>query len=199
MSRFTFSTGWLGMVTTLLFATSPISAGLVQICDTQPNIDYACKNCTPTVRELPIAIFNYSSQPKLTSIKEIEFSMSMQVANPNANLHLALDGIDTGIALNGFQTNSLVEKTFKLNEASPDFLSPAKEQQLLDALKDGQVFASIVAAKPEDLKVQLYSDTNVKLCLTGPQAGSQVPEPTTSLIWGAAGLGCVYWRRRTSV
>jgi hypothetical protein len=184
--------GFVGM----LLAPAVGKAGLVELCEVQPNIDYECKNCTPTVRELPIALFNLPTPSDINGIREIDFTMSMQVPNPGSSgLRLALDGIDTGIPLTGFQKDTLVEKNFNLKEGDPNWLSPSVEAQLVDALKDGQVFASLITDTPSDLAVQLYSDTDVKLCLT-VSSPDPVPEPATLLVWGAMGAGLALRRRR---
>jgi hypothetical protein len=181
---------------------SAAGAGQIRICDVQPNIDYACENCNPTATALPIAVFDFSKQPgmaALTSLTGLEFTMSMQTPVSSASgLRLALNGIDTGIALDGFDFATLKEQTFKLSENDANWLTPDKESALLASLQasNGEVTASILANKPEDLKLQLYSDTNVKLCLDGltPDPREPVPEPGALMVWGAA-AAAVAWRR----
>jgi len=191
----------IGVATAVLLCTSAFStesrAGLVSLCEFQPSIDYECRDCTPTGKSLPVAIFNYPNHGALTDINQIEFTMSMQVGDPaNSHLTLGIDGIDTGLALTGFQRDSLVEKTFKMKEGDANWITPGKEAELLNALKDGEVFASIMGATPEDLKVQLYSDTNVQLCITGT-GPTETPEPSSMVVFGAILLAA--WRRRKTV
>jgi hypothetical protein len=179
-------------------SSSESRAGLVSLCEWQPNIDYECRDCTPTSNNLPVAIFNYPNAGRVTDLTQIEFTMSMQVGDPQtSNLTLGIDGIDTGIALTGFERDSLVEKTFAVSEGDANWISPEKESEILAALADGEVFASIMGATPDDLKVQLYSDTNVQLCITGTEP-DQVPEPASILAWTAAGL-IAFRRRRKAV
>lgn len=191
----------IGLATAVLLCASSLPtegrAGLVSLCEFQPSIDYECRDCTPTSTTLPVALFNYPNANSLTNINQIEFTMSMQVGDPAAsNLTLGIDGIDTGLALTGFQRDSLVEKTFTMNEGDANWLTPGKEAELLNALKDGEVMASIMGATPEDLKVQLYSDTNVQLCISGTGPDT-VPEPTSLLVFGAVALSA--WRRRKAI
>jgi hypothetical protein len=182
-----------------LIAPGRASASLIKVCDTQPNIDYDCRDCSPSVREIPFALFDFSAQPKLTGITGLEVALSMQVGDAaNNNLTLALDGIDTGIKLTGFERDSLVEKTFKLDDTNANWLSPDKEAALMTALSDGQVFASILGETEDDLKVQLYSDTPVSLCITGPEEASAVPEPASLLVFALAAAAGALRRRRRS-
>jgi hypothetical protein len=191
----------IGLATAVLVCASALPtegrAGLVSLCEFQPSIDYECRNCTPTTTAMPVALFNYPNHNALTDINQIEFTMSMQVGDPAAsNLTLGIDGIDTGLALTGFQRDSLVEKTFTMSEGDANWLTPGKEAELLNALKDGEVMASIMGATTDDLKVQLYSDTNVQLCISG-NGPEPTPEPSSLLVCGAAALAA--WRRRKSV
>ena len=175
-------------------------AGQIQICDIQPNIDYSCVNCTPTTKSLPIAVFDFSKQQSLSSLSALSFTMSAQVPDPsNVGLHLALNGIDTGLALNGFDKATLKELTF--SAADGKGLTPQVESALLQSIADhkGLVTATLLADSPDKLKLQLYSDTNLTLCFTGlvPETPSTVPEPGAALLWGFAAVA-VAWRRRVA-
>lgn len=188
----------LGPAIAMLLLSFPTAsrAGLVALCEFQPNIDYDCRNCTPTSNELPIAIFSYPNHADVVDVTKMEFSVSMQVGDPaNSNLRLAVDGIDTGIQLTGFERDSLVEKTFMMSEGDANWLTPGKEAELLNALKDGELVASIIGATPEDLMIQTYSDTNVQLCITGTTI-EPVPEPASLLAWGTAAAIAMLRRRR---
>jgi hypothetical protein len=174
-------------------------AGPIMICDTQPNIDYACKNCTPKSTELPFALFDFTHQPNITSLSQIELTMSMQVGNPGlTNLHLALDGIDTGLKLTGFQKDSLIQQTFTIKAGDPGFMSASNVATLLKDVKNGEIAASLIGATPDDLKVQLYSDTNVQLCLTGNPgtSSSSTPEPASLLVWALCACALCFVRCR---
>jgi hypothetical protein len=192
MLRFKLSSA--AAVLLLSFPTAS-RADLMKLCDFQPNIDYDCRDCTPASNQMPVALFNYPGASGLNDLSQIEFTVSMQVGDPaTSNLTLGIDGIDTGIALTGFERDNLVEKTFTMNEGDANWLDPGKEAELLNALKDGEVFASIIGADVDDLKVQLYSDTEVSLCITG-NGPETVPEPASMLVWAAA-AGVAIRRRR---
>jgi len=173
-------------------------AGLVSLCEFQPAIDYECRNCTPTKRDVPVALFDYHNQGTLQDISQIEFTVSMQVGDPaNSHLSLGIDGIDTGLALNGFSRDTLTEKTFSMHKGDANWLSPQTEAQLLNALKDGQALASVIGATPDDTRIQLYSDTQTNLCITGNSV-EPTPEPASLLAWAAAIAVSVARRRKAA-
>jgi hypothetical protein len=182
------------------------AAAQIQICDVQPNIDYTCNNCSPTTNSLPIAVFDFSKQANLSSLKSldgIEFTMSMQApVATNSGLRLGLNGIDTGISLDGFARDTLNAKTFSLSNTDANWLSAEKQSALLSSLtaNNGEVTASILADNPQNLKLQLYSDTDVKLCLncSTPDVPTRVPEPAALLTWGLVAAAAAGWRRRTA-
>ena len=141
---------------------------------------------------MPIALFDFSGQHKLTSITGIEFTLSAQTATPDQNISLGLNDITTSLELTGFQSDTLVEKSFSLKEGDAGWLTQEQSNQLLDAINSGEpIVASLIGQSAADLMLQLYSDTPAKLCITG----EAVPEPTTLAIWLAA-AGAVALRRR---
>lgn len=180
-------------------------AGLTQtITSTQPIIDWPLCDCAdPMPGVLDFALFNFDGK-SLCSIDSMQFSMTIQDGDTGMgdfdynNLSLALDGVDTGLKLNGFKAGEEDSLTFTLDKNSPNWNANAM-QQILDKIKtDGQLFASIHDATPDDNAIQLYSSFDTTLSLTGQVCPdpSAVPEPATYLIWGAAGAVFAYRMRR---
>jgi hypothetical protein len=195
------------MLTALALLASVASswAGPIKtITDTQPIIDFPLCRCgTPLPAVLDFALFDFSTQPKLCSLRGLELTLTMQDGDTGPadfdfnNLSLALDGVNTGIKLNGFQSgleNSLV---FSINDSMPNWLGSGTIAQILDKLKDGQLMASIVDATPNDNDVNLYSAFDTRLSLMGecPDDPNSVPEPEAILVWGVAGLVLAYRAR----
>lgn len=179
---------WAGMTTT--------------ITDTQPIIDYPLCRCgTPLPGVLDFALFDFSTQAQLCNLDRIELTFTMQDGDTGIgdfdynNLTLALDDVNTGLKLNGFGSNQEPTLTLSLERGGPNWMSDATVQQILDRLnEDGQLFASIVDATPNDNDANLYSMFDTTLALSGT-TGCQVPEPATILVWGVAGLALAYRMR----
>ncbi len=181
-------------------------AGLTQtISASQPIIDWPLCRCgDPLPGVLDFALFEMNGSA-LCSIDAMQFTMTIQDGDTGLsdfdynNLSLALDGVNTGIKLNGFKAGEKNSLSFSIDENSLGW-SDSAMQQILDNLKsDGQLFASIVDATPNDNAVNLYSAFDTTLTLTGtvcPPDPNAVPEPATILMWGAAGLVLVYRNRR---
>jgi hypothetical protein len=182
----------------LLSATTPAFAGLTKtITDSQPIIDWPLCRCgTPMPGVLDIALFDFSTQPKLCTIDQIDFTFTMEDGDTGVgdfdynNLSLALDDVNTGIKLNGFKSGQ--ENTLSFSIAN---LSDSVMSQLLNKLNDGQLLASIVDATPNDNDVNLYSIFDTTLSLTGT-CPDPIPEPTAILVWAAAGGAMVVARMR---
>ncbi|MBY0589492.1 hypothetical protein K2X85_20140 [bacterium] len=190
--------------TILLGMTTSSFAGLTQtITDSQPIIDWPLCRCgTPLPGVLDFALFDYGNQAKLCTIDKMEFTFTMEDGDTGAgnfdfnNLTLALDDVDTGIKLNGFNSGQENTVTFSLDRNSPNWISDSVMNQILSNLNsDGQLLASIVDATPNDNDANLYSifDTTLKLTGTCPDA---VPEPEAILVWAAAGTVLVVARMR---
>jgi hypothetical protein len=190
--------------TILLGMTTSSFAGLTQtITDSQPIIDWPLCRCgTPLPGVLDFALFDYGNQAKLCTIDKMEFTFTMEDGDTGPgnfdfnNLTLALDDVDTGIKLNGFNSGQENTVTFSLDRNSPNWISDSVMNQILSNLNsDGQLLASIVDATPNDNDANLYSifDTTLKLTGTCPDA---VPEPEAILVWAAAGTVLVVARMR---
>ena len=195
----------------LVWAPASLMAGMTtMITDTQPIIDWPLCRCGLALpASLDFALFDYSNQPKLCGIDSIQFTMTIEdgdtgVGQFDANkLFLGLDNVNTGLALNGFQTGQENTLSFTLDRAAG--LTDATIQQILDNLNDdGQLFASIIDTTPDDNNVNLYSvfDTSLNIlgttCINPDPNG--VPEPTAIAVWGVIGAaGMIYSYRRKRV
>ena len=131
---------------------------------------------------------NFSS---LTSIMFIQVTLTLQDGNSSSadgqgfdfgHLFLGLDGINTGLALNGFRGNGL-EDTLTFSGT----VSPAVGAAILANLQDGFLLGSIITdnagdtiLSPNDLFVG-----NDSLTATTTLTLSDVPEPTTIVLIGA--------------
>lgn len=195
----------------MFLVTSVASAGIVTLTDTQPMIDFPDGNCNCNEllpADLPFALFDYAGQPQLSNIKGISITMTMQDGDTGLgqfdfnNLSLGLDGMSTGIMLNGFNQGQENTLTFSLNEGDANWLSTGQINDFLAALSDGQLLASIFDATPDDNGVLLYSMFDTTLTIHGDMlsGGEPTPEPASLAIWGlgAAWLLQRTWRRRRS-
>jgi hypothetical protein len=93
-------------------------------------------------------------------------------------LTLALDGIDTGILLNGFRNNKTDTRTFTS--------APANADAILAALRlDGRLNPSVLDRSPNDNLVLFPANFKATLSITG----TPVPEPASAA--GVVGLGAL--------
>ena len=111
---------------------------------------------------------------------------------------LGLDGVDTGLLLNGFPNSRwAAELTFS------QIPVPMQDQILTGLQADGQLIATIIDATPGDNRIELcHYPHYATLSLAGTTAPNQpapIPEPGMMAIWsllGASVAGLVWWRRR---
>lgn len=177
------------------------SAGVMTITDTQPMLDWPGPGVTAmNPDKLTFALFDYSSQAVLTDITGIDFSLTLQCAATMPgdldfdNLTLGLDGIDTGIKLNGFTATDLNSLSFHTVAGGAGFPDSATISQILSNLNDDhQLFASILDSTPGDNCYKMYSAFDTTLSLTGPAinpgGGTTTPEPISLLVWSVAAGG----------
>lgn len=194
---------FLGPLVALLLA-SPGQAAIIS--DTQHMIDYGT---APLPAQLNFALFDFGGQPVLDRVKTLQINLAIEDGDTATgdydfnNLSLGLDGIDTGIKLNGFPSGTLPGGIPTSPTAAPFYftgtVSDAVGQQILDALADGQLVASIIDATPgiDDKHptnphnyVNLYSVFTSTLQICGCPS-DPVPEPATLALWGL-GLACGY-------
>ena len=118
----------------------------------------------------PAAPFTFANVAKVRKIKEIKITLTITDGDTapdeedEGDLTLALDGIDTGLQLNGFVNNETTEITVKG--------SPANEAELRAALlADGALEASIIDADDESPQniIRSSSDDETTLVIKGKQ------------------------------
>jgi hypothetical protein len=147
-----------------------------------------------------VATYNFAGQDyqSLSSITSLSVRLTLDDGDSGGinfdvnDLSFELDGIATGIVLNGFYSNQELTLTF-------DKTAPANADAILAALKaDGILVGSIRDADPGDNQfMPIASGTTSTLVLNGTTA-SVNPEPTSValLLPGLAALGVVLRRRR---
>lgn len=142
--------------------------------------------------------YNYAGQNygALGSIDSITVSLTLNDGDTGpgdfdlGNLTLALDGIDTGLKLDGFTDDAK-------DPNQPITLSftgtPNNAGAILAALQaDGQLVGSINDATPGDNILNVTGSANTTLDITG----QQVPEPATFVLFGVGILGVAGWSLR---
>lgn len=147
--------------------------------------------------KLNFAIFAFPEDLVWKDIDSMSITLSIEDGDTalgefdHNNITLGLDGIDTGVALNGFAGGQLLEQTFTFTPSSEIM------QSLVNALnEDGMLFASLLDATPGDNLLNLSGYTITSLSITG--CADTVPEPLSLLVWGLA--ICLFigrWHRRT--
>lgn len=167
-------------------------AALITVTDTQPILDFPISEDCPGLPAIqPFALFDFTGQPKLSSLTGIEITLTMEGGDTAlgdfdyGNLSLGLDNVPTGILLNGFAGDAENTLTFSLNAGDPGWLSEgAINDLLMDLYSDNQLFGLILDATPDDNCVNLYSFFDTTLRLTGTVADTTpIPEPATWLLW----------------
>lgn len=155
---------------------------------------------TMTPAQLTAMAWNFTGQPTLPSIGFIQITLTLQDGNSAPgdfdfnHLFLALDGVNTGLALNGFRGGGL-QDTLTISGN----ISAAVSTQLLAQFADKMFVGTIVtdnasdtALAPNDMFVG--NDTsNATTTLTL----AVVPEPGTFALVGL-GLVCAFAFRRRS-
>ena len=211
MSRIRLSAASLAC--TLLVAVAPVAAEDVTVSSTDVIIDFPPgDNPTPTQLpgSLPFSLFDFSGQQRIDNLVGMSLTMTIEDGDTDPGdmdfdqLSLGLDGIDTGLKLNGFGAGEEVTQTLSWSASEGPWMDSGTVEALMDSLADGKLVASILDASPGDNFVNLYSAFDSELQLTGMipgvpgGTGDPVPEPASLLLWGLAGGGLLWYRRRKS-
>jgi hypothetical protein len=123
----------------------------------------------------PSTPYDFSSQlfANLTSIDSITVTLSMVDGDTGPGegdfneLTLGLDGIDTGLLLNGFRDNQFDTLTFSG--------VPQNAAAILSALQnDGRLVGTVIDSRPNDNSIVLPDDYTTTLQIQGP---AHAPEP----------------------
>jgi hypothetical protein len=145
----------------------------------------------------------------VTSIDSLTVTLSVNDGDTGVgdfdenNLTLALDGIDTGLKLNGFANNTILSLSLQQ-------IAPALQAALVAALQDGKLIGTINDATPGNapagdiIGLPSRLDTTLDLVLSGPNlglptnggGGNPVPLPAGLLLAPlGVGLAGFYSRR----
>ena len=142
--------------------------------------------------------FDSGAVAALSSIDNIQITLTIFNGDSGASefdegsLTLGLDGFDTGILLNGFNSSSGDDVTLTIFSATVSNAPQILTALQLDNMLAGTIIDSTGAVDTNGM--QLVSSFNTTLVIN-------VPEPATTglLIAGAAGGAFMAWRRRARV
>jgi hypothetical protein len=179
---------------------SSASAAVITVSSTVPHNQFS----GDTLAVTPLATYDFTGQnyAQMTSIDTISITFTVVDGETDLggidhnNWHLALDGIDTGMVLNGFPGNQGI--------LAITFTNPNNQAALLAALQaDGQLNATILdldLATPNFITLSSAVDTTLDLTgnlRDGGGGGPQpIPLPAAALLAPlGAGLAGAYRRR----
>ena len=195
----------IGALATLSGAQSA-SAAQITISSTTAQSGFAGTLGASNALTDPVAPYDFTGQQynQLVGIDSITVTLSLNDGHTGPaefdfnNLSLGLDGIDTGLKLNGFVSNNIV--TLTLNQ-----LTPGVSAALVAALADNQLVARIIDTDPADgndplnfISLPALIDTTLDLNVQVQGGGgpNPVPLPAAALLAPlGAGLAGMYSRR----
>lgn len=183
-----------GAVCSILTTVSARSVSALTIVASTPQSGINQIRTSPTALTTATAPYNYTGNGGyriLSSIDSISVTLTMEdgdtaLGNTDYNnLFLGLDGINTGIALNGFANNRTLTQTITTNQ-----VSQATANSLLTALKaDGRLSGTVIDSDPNDNDAirRFAREFTTTLQITGVAVPFEISPGLGSLVLGAWG------------
>ncbi len=178
------------LLSSLLFPLALSAQTIISSPNLQTNTQQQLSTTTPATLTTGTG-YDFTSQPTITSIASISVTLTLQDGNSAMgefdfnHLFLALDGINTGLALNGFRGNGLEDT---LTISGP--VSPAVAMSLLAQFADKRFVGTIVTNNPNDTILQPNDifvgggPSGAEMAMTTLRI-TAVPEPATVALLGA--------------
>jgi PEP-CTERM motif len=183
-----------GMTMALAFSASSASALTLSRTVGQSGFAGFSGAPFPITGALP---YDYTAQSylSLTSLDSLSITLTMDDGDSALgdfdfnDLTLELDGINTGIKLNGFPDESLVTLTISG--------APVNAAAILAALHaDGKLAGTVRDSDPNDNEIIFPNESLTTLRLEGNSQPTPTPEPATWSLLGLGLAGLVVYRRR---
>jgi hypothetical protein len=191
-------------------AASSASAATLNLTSTVPESGFVGLQNLPSY---PLTATPYSFTGQVNSFANItsidSLTVTLQISDGDTapgdfdenNLFLALDGVNTGLALNGFPNNANLSLTLSTVPA-------AVQAALIAALADGQLVGTVLDISPlngtvgDTIAFPALVDTTLDLVVSGANldvpggGGNPIPLPAAVLLAPiGAGLAGMYSRR----
>lgn len=181
-------------LTVLVLATPAWASQIITVERSDFLVDFpkTGNSSAPLPASLPIALFDFRNTPQLQSLTRIDLSLSIEDGDTGigeldqGNLKVALDGVTTGLTLDGFKNGEKLELSFSLQTGDPGFPDGGTVADILNNIySDNELLVSLVDTTPDGInKINLYSSDQIRLRLHGEDCPTgTVPEPTSVLAW----------------